>query len=81
MPFNKLKFCKFYVLDHCTTMVWRSLFKMTTKILQYTNYKTFTITNNLISALSRSISSKNNDLCIDALNTVSAVCSQLSQGK
>lgn len=63
-------------------MVWRSLFKMTTMILQYyTNYKTFVITNNLISALSKSITSKNNDLCIDALNTICAVRSQLSKSK
>ncbi|VVC32290.1 Armadillo-type fold,Armadillo-like helical [Cinara cedri] len=66
-------------LDHCTTMVWRSLFKLTNTVLQYTNNKSCIITDNLISALSRSITSKNNDLCNDALNTISAVCSKLSQ--
>ncbi|CAH1714893.1 unnamed protein product, partial [Aphis gossypii] len=66
-------------LDHCTTMVWKSLFKLTTIVIQCTNYKTFVITNNFITALLTSITSKNNDLCIEALNVVSLVTSQLSK--
>lgn len=62
-------------------MVWRSLFKLTTTIIQYTNDNTFIITNNLISTLLKSITSKNNDLCIDALNVVAALCSLLSKRK
>ncbi|CAI6350539.1 unnamed protein product [Macrosiphum euphorbiae] len=66
-------------LDYCTTMVWRSLFRLTTIVIQYTNYKTFVITNNLITALITSVTSKNKDLCIEALNVVSLVCPQLSK--
>ncbi|XP_022163641.1 uncharacterized protein LOC111029096 isoform X2 [Myzus persicae] len=66
-------------LDHCTTMVWRSLFRLTTIVLQYTNYKTFILTNNLITALLTSVTSENSDLCIEALNVVSLVCPQLSK--
>lgn len=62
-------------------MVWRSLFKLTTTVIQYTNYKTFIVTNNLISALLKSITSKNNDLSLDALNVVAAICPLLSKRK
>lgn len=62
-------------------MVWRSVFKLKTKIIQCTNYQTFIITNKLISALLTSVISKNNDLCIDALNVIFVINSQLSQGK
>lgn len=62
-------------------MVWRSIFKLTTMIIQFTNYKTFNITINLISALMTSITSKNNDLCIDALNVICVVYSLLSKSK
>lgn len=50
-------------------------------IIQCTNYNKFVITDNLISALSTSVISKNNDLCIDALNVISVICSQLSNSK
>lgn len=50
-------------------------------IIQYTNYKTLIITNNLISALMTSVTSKNNDLCIDALNVISTIYLQLSKSK
>lgn len=62
-------------------MVWRSLFRLTTIVLQYTNYKTFILTNNLITALLTSVTSENSDLCIEALNVVSLVCTQLSKSK
>lgn len=62
-------------------MVWRSVFKLTAMIIQCTNYNKFVITDNLISALSTSVISKNNDLCIDALNVISVICSQLSNSK
>jgi len=62
-------------------MVWRSLFKLTTIVIQCTNYKTFDITNNFVTALLTSITSKNKDLCIEALNVVSLVASQLSKSK
>jgi len=62
-------------------MVWRSLFRLTTIVIQYTNYKTFVITNNLITALLTSVTSENKDLCIEALNVVSLVCPQLSKSK
>lgn len=62
-------------------MVWRSLFKLTTIVIQCTNYKTFVITNNFITALLTSITSKNKDLCIEALNVVSLLTSQLSKSK
>lgn len=60
-------------------MVWRSVFKLTATIIQYTNYNTYIITNNFITALSTSVTSKNNDLCIDALNLISTISSQLSK--
>ncbi|KAL4141348.1 hypothetical protein QTP88_004003 [Uroleucon formosanum] len=66
-------------LDYCTIMVWRSLFRLTKIVLQCTNYKTFVITNNLITALLTSVTSENKDLCIEALNVVSLVCPQLSE--
>jgi hypothetical protein len=62
-------------------MVWRSLFKLTTTIIQYTNNQTFIVTNYLISALLKSITSINNDLSIDALNVVAALCSLFSKRK
>lgn len=62
-------------------MVWKSLFKLTTIVIQCTNYKKFVITNNFITALLTSITSKNNDLCIEALNVVSLITSQLSKSK
>lgn len=62
-------------------MVLRSLFKLTTMVVQYTNYKTFIITNNLVSSLLTSVTSKNDDLCIDALNVISVICPQLSKSK
>lgn len=62
-------------------MVWRSVFKLITKCIQYANHETFTITNKFISALTSSVISKNNDLCIDALNVIFAISSQLSQSK
>lgn len=62
-------------------MVWRSLFKLTTTIIQYTNYKNFILTDYLISALLKSITSVNHDLSIDALNVVVALCSLLLKRK
>jgi len=62
-------------------MVWRSLFRLTAIVIQCTNYKTFEITNNLITALLTSVTSKNNDLCIEALNVISLVCPQLCKSK
>jgi len=62
-------------------MVWRSLFRLTTVVIQYTNYKTFVITNNLITTLLTSVTSENKDLCIEALNVVSLICPQLSKSK
>ncbi|KAL5241549.1 hypothetical protein ACI65C_008959 [Semiaphis heraclei] len=66
-------------LDHCTTMVWRSLFRLTTIVIQCTNYKTFILTNNLITALLTGVTSENKDLCIEALHVISLVCPQLSK--
>lgn len=62
-------------------MVWRSVFKLTTKCIQCVNHQTFIITNELISALLTSITSKNNDLCIDALNVIFEISSQLPESK
>lgn len=62
-------------------MVWRSVYKLTTKCIQYANHETFIITNKLISALTSSVISKNNDLCIDALNVIFSISSQFSQSK
>lgn len=50
-------------------------------VIQCTNYKTFIITNNLISSLLTSVTSKNDELCIDALNVISVLCPQLSKSK
>jgi len=62
-------------------MVWKSLFKLTTLVVQYTNYKTFVVSNNLITALLTSVTSENNDLYIEALNLISLICPQLSKSK
>lgn len=62
-------------------MVWRSVFKLTAKCIQCSNNQLFSITNELISALLTSVISKNNDLCIDALNVIFVISSQLSQSK
>ncbi|XP_025200463.1 uncharacterized protein LOC112598268 isoform X2 [Melanaphis sacchari] len=66
-------------LDHCTIMVWKSLFKLTTIVIQCKNYETFIITNDFITALLTSITSKNKDLCIEALNVISLIFPNLSE--